>query len=358
MAENNKTLSTINEIPTTIISTNLSVSNSGSQDSGPSVIDYTNYVFLPATVTMGIMGNLLTIIVMKSKQFSTALSSYLLICLAVSDSVLLLVQPLNKDFVIDLIGQDIRSLHSATCKLYFVIRRASKMTSSWFVVGLCLERFIAVWFPLKAKIYITKRTLLSGILAIYIIIFAFTGAYSYASEIVEGKCQPDVYDRQDPTATQRFGAILRTASSLYSVVPMVILLTLTPLIIAKLIRHNQKGKTMKPQSSTAQRSKDDRRVTAMLIGIVLAYIILVLPITILHNAAYELKISAFASDNAGFNLFKEISQLLEQLNYALNFFLYVMTSRRFRGVLWEILSSKPVGFRKSVTKRSESNQSS
>ncbi|XP_061166817.1 neuromedin-U receptor 2-like [Saccostrea echinata] len=344
MTDNNITQSASNDISNTSISTNLSVSTSGSQESGPSVIDYVNYVFLPATVTIGITGNILTIIVMKSRQFSTVPSSYLLICLAVSDSVLLLTQPLNKDFVIDLIGQDIRALHNSTCKLYFIIRRASKMTSSWFVVGLCFERFIAVWFPLKAKFYITKRTLLAGILAIYAIIFAFTGAYSYASEIVKGICQPDVYDAKDPAARQRFGAMLRTASSLYSIVPMIILLTLTPLIIAKLVRHNQRRKIMKPQSSTAQRSKDDRRVTAMLIGIVLAYIILVLPITVLHNAAYELKISAFASNDAGFNLFKEISQLLEQLNYALNFFLYVMTSRHFRSVLWDKLTSKPFHF--------------
>ncbi|XP_062578283.1 growth hormone secretagogue receptor type 1-like [Saccostrea cucullata] len=333
---------------TTPFTSILLFSTSGPQESGPSVIDYINYVFLPATVTIGITGNLLTIVVMKSKQFSTAPSSYLLICLAVSDSVLLLIQPLNKSFVMDVIGQDVRALNSSLCKLYFVIRRASKVTSSWFVVGLCVERFIAVWFPLKAKFYMSKRTVLAGILAVYFVTFAFTGAFSYATDVVKGKCQPDAYDLEDPVARERFGAMLRAGTVLYSVAPMIILITLTPLIIGKLIHHNQTRKKM--TGSAVNNSKDDGRVTAMLIGIVLAYIILVLPITILHNAAYELKISAFASNNDGFNLFKEISQLLEQLNYALNFFLYVMTSRRFRSVLLEVITCKSFSFERSKSK--------
>lgn len=333
----------------TTSTTNLSLTTPLPQDTGPSMVDYINYMFLPITVFVGVAGNLLTILVMKSRYFSTTPSSYLLICLAISDSVLLLTQPFNKAFFIKIIGQDVRAFQSAFCKLYFVIRRASKMTSSWFVVGLCLERFIVVWFPLKAKFVVTKRVLLAGILTVYGVIFSFTGAWSYASEIVKGKCQPDVYDRNDPTAREIFGAMLRTGSCLYSVAPMVILLILTPLIIAKLIHHKRKRKFL--TGSSANKSKDDGRVTAMLIGIVIAYVILVLPITVLHNAAYELKISAFSSNNDGFNTFKEISQFLEQLNYSSNFFLYVMTSQRFRSVLKDFVTCRSLSSQNSLSKR-------
>lgn len=336
--------------------TNRSVSTSGSQSKDPSVIDYINYIFLPTTVSIGVAGNLITIVIMKSRFFSLKPSSYLLICLAVSDIVLLLTQPFNKAFFIKIVGQDVRALHDVTCKIYFIIRRSSKMTSSWFVVGLCIERFIAVWFPLKAKLVVSKRALLIGILAVYLIIFGFTGAWSYASKVVSGKCQPDAYDRNNAAARERFGAMLRAGSSLYSIIPMVILLTFTPLIIFKLVHHNQKRLFM--TGSNSNKVKDDGRVTAMLIGVVIAYIIFVLPITVLHNAAYELQISAFASNNEAFNLYKEISQLLEQLNYSLNFFLYVMASYRFRSILWEFITCGHHRLQKSSLRTTNKSKSS
>ena len=117
---------------------------------------------------------------------------------------------------------------------------------------------------------------------------------------------------------------------------------LTPCIVVKMFQQNQKRLIMAgPVYNTV---KDDGRVTAVLFGVVILLtsydIIFVLPITVLHNAAYELKISAFASNDEGFNLFKEVSQLLEQLNYSLNFFLYVMTSYRFRSVFRDFFTCR------------------
>lgn len=331
MAYSNLTLNASMQNSTSTGNLTHSVSTSGSH-----LIDYINYIFLPATVVIGVSGNLITIVIMKSRHFSLKPSSYLLICLAISDTVLLLMQPFNKAFFIDIIGQDVRAINDVICKLYFVIRRTSKVTSSWFVVGLCIERFIAVWFPLRAKFVVTKRVVLTGILAVCLIVLAFTGSFSYSSKVVAGICQPDVYDRTDAAEVDRFGAMLKAGSCLYSIIPMVILITLTPLIVAKMVQQNQKRLVM--AGPAINKVKDDGRVTAMLIGVVIAYVILVLPITILHNAAYELKISAFASNNEDFNLFKEISQLLEQLNHTLNFFLYVMTSYRFRSVFMNFLT--------------------
>lgn len=318
---------------------------SGSQRSVPSLIEYINYIFLPVTISIGLSGNLITIFIMKSRNFSLKPSSYLLICLAISDTVLLLTQPFNKAFFIDLIGTDLRAFHDVICKLYFVIRRFSKMTSSWFVVGLCIERFIAVWFPLRAKFVVTKRVVFIGIIVVYLTIVVFTGCWSYASQVVSGKCHPDVYDRTNAAARERFGAMLRAGSCLYSIIPMVILVILTPCIVVKMFQQNQKRLVMAgPVYNTV---KDDGRVTAMLFGVVIAYIISVLPITVLHNAAFELKISAFASNDEGFNLFREVSQLLEQLNYSLNFFLYVMTSYRFRSVFRDFFTCRNYSLRKS-----------
>jgi hypothetical protein len=51
----------------------------------------------------------------------------------------------------------IRAISSFGCKLSFWIFRTGKMMSSWFVVCICVERFVAVLFPFKVKILFMKR---------------------------------------------------------------------------------------------------------------------------------------------------------------------------------------------------------
>ena len=303
-----------------------------------SIILYINYVFLPVSIIMGIVGNSLTILVMRSERYIGSPSSYLLILLAFADLVAVLSQPFNKLLFIDLVGIDVRAFNDITCKLYIMIRRLSKMTSSWAVVGLCIERFIAVWFPLKAKLLITKRAVSVYIVTVLVVIIIYTSVWSYASKVVNGKCNPDVYDYTDPTERTRFGIMLQGGTAIYSNVPTILLVTLTSLIIVKLFQHKRKRQRMTgSQNSTRDR---DGKVTAMLIGIVIAYVILILPITILHNTAYHKQVKAFTDRSAGFSLFKEIVQLMEQLNYCLNFFLYIMTSKQFRESIGQILITK------------------
>lgn len=104
---------------------------------------YVNYVLLPTMLVLGIGGNILTIVVMMSPKFRQLTSRIYLIFLALSDLTLLLTQPFNKMFVIEMIGFDVRALSDVGCKIFFWFFRTGKMTSSWFVVCLCVERFVA-----------------------------------------------------------------------------------------------------------------------------------------------------------------------------------------------------------------------
>lgn len=212
------------------------------------------------------------------------------------------------------------------------------MTSSWAVVGLCIERFIAVWFPLKAKLLITKRAVSVYIVTVLVVIIIYTSVWSYASKVVNGKCNPDVYDYTDPTERTRFGIMLQGGTAIYSNVPTILLVTLTSLIVIKLSKHKKKRKRMTSIRRTSP--QQDAKITAMLIGIVISYVILILPITFLHNRAFLKQQTVYSEKSSAFNLFKEIAQLMEKLNYCLNFFLYIMTSKQFRESIGQILIAK------------------
>ncbi|XP_062604865.1 neuromedin-U receptor 2-like [Saccostrea cucullata] len=306
------------------------------------ILSYTNYVLLPLLLVLGLTGNTLTVIIMQTKRYSHLTSRLFLIALALSDSVLLLTQPLNKNFVLMYLGTDLRALSSIGCKAFFVIFKTAKMSSSWFLVFICWERFVAVWFPLKAKIICTKRVAVALIVLVYVFILTYTSIWSYASQITKNNiCHPDVYDKSDPYEVSRFGTFLLGGLSIYSLIPMCFLVTMTPLISIKLSRQGRKRKSMMGKSVRRKTaSQDTNRTTVMLVGVMVAYILLISPVTALHMSAFFLRLNAFGSNALGFLVFKEVSQILEQLNYAINFFLYVLTSSMFRNGLEELFGCR------------------
>ncbi|KAK3092773.1 hypothetical protein FSP39_007072 [Pinctada imbricata] len=305
------------------------------------VLNYVNYVILPVFLVLGLTGNTLTILAMNTKRFANQTSRLFLTALSLSDSVLLLTQPFNKLFVINILGMDLRALTDVGCKAFFVIFKTAKMTSSWFVVFLCLERFVAVWFPMKLKSIFTRTVALVGIAVVYLVIGTYTSVWSYASQIVDGKvCHPDVYDKKDAYEVQRFGRFITTGLAIYSMIPIAILLVITPMIIIKLV---VRAKAMRKMTNKTNK-KAETKTTAMLLGVMVAYILLIVPVTCLHMSAFVLRLNAFGRSSLGFMIFREVSQILEQINYAINFFLYVLSSSSFRGALTDVVCFKAIAF--------------
>ncbi|KAK3092832.1 hypothetical protein FSP39_007720 [Pinctada imbricata] len=346
-------LSNITETPNEFVTGNISISCNEkvcdfADDSAPKPTDVydrvldgleiVNFILLPTVLLFGISGNILTVIIMSSSKFKHLTSRIFLIALAISDTILLVTQPFNKMFVMKLLGRDIRALSQIGCKIFFLFFRTGKMTSSWFVVFLCLERFVAVWFPLKAKIIWRKEVALAAICLIYVIITSFNAVWTYSSKVLDdGFCYPDYFDKSIPSEVQWYKNMLTAGSSLYSLIPICILVTFTPLILYKLSQHRRTRMKMTGSSQQKSKSAQSTKTTAMLIGVMIAYFILVTPITVLHNIAFYIGVKAFGNNTKGFLIYRDVAQILEQINYSINFILYVVASQQFRAGLVSIL---------------------
>lgn len=306
-------------------------------------LNYLDMLLLPTCLILGVSGNFITLLVMNTKYFANWTSRYFLIALAISDNLLLLTQPLNKSIVMKLFGRDLRALSNLGCRLYFWFFKNGKMTSSWFVVLLCLERFVAVKFPFKVKTVFCVRNNIIAIVAVYIIIGVYNGVWSWAHNILaDGKCYPDGINESDPTEVALFRNMLIGGCSLYSFLPICIMVVVTPMIISSMVKHTKKRQKMSTKGS--KKNKELVRISTMLLSIVITYIIFVLPVTILHVSSAFLGIKSFGNNSKQFQIYLNISQMLEQLNYTINFFLYVVSNRRFRETvvkLFEGLSCCP-----------------
>ena len=108
-----------------------------------------------AFVIFGLLGNILSIVVLtrpKNRKSSTA--TYFT-ALAISDNLILLNNPSNI-FFIHVYKFDYRARVVFLCKVSIWVTYASLATSSWLLVAVTMERVISVIFPYRAKQLCTK----------------------------------------------------------------------------------------------------------------------------------------------------------------------------------------------------------
>ncbi|XP_041374836.1 growth hormone secretagogue receptor type 1-like [Gigantopelta aegis] len=295
-------------------------------------INYVDLVFVPPSFVIGCIGNGLTVVTMATLPFRRMNWSIVLTCLAFADTVMLCVIAVRKPFVNDLIGYDILALTNAGCKIFHFTRRAAKMLSSWFVVLICVERFVAICFPLKVKNICTRRKTISAIIVVCIVGFLFGATSSDTVILIGPVCRP-----ADPSPAKKLqGQIsLLIGSSLMAVIPMLILITLTPIICITLLR--QRRARTKLASATDQMDPFTK-VSAMLVSVHSSYIVLVLPHFVYTNFKFVRTFNPALYDKDVMGVFSQVSGVLELVNHAINFFLYVGFNSMFRKRLTEVFS--------------------
>ena len=287
-------------------------------------------------LVIGVAGNMASLLVMiQSKWGGTGIwTRALLMSLSVSDTLVLLTHVFNQQFTTVFLTLDIRSLSNVGCKVFFVMYRSSKMASSWFVAGLCFERFIAVWGTIDISTKFTSfRTTVYTSLICFIAV-TFNSVYSFTTRVRGEECTKG-FDNLGNKAAYRI--FLFVELILYIVVPLFLLSLFTPFIIKKLFEHYQKLKALTGKSckSNNRRLHEVTRTTVSLMLIVTTYMILLLPMATFQQMIYWKKLDSKSLKTSSFRL---VAQRLEQLNYGINFFLYICSCSKFRRGLKHLLT--------------------
>ena len=292
-----------------------------------SAIAYVGYVSVPLFFVVGIGGNLMSIVVMRSKFFRVFPVSFVLIALAISDTILNALLPFNKLFVRQLLGFDVRAAVSDEgCQAFFWAYRTAKMTSSWLVVLICAERFVAVRLPMKTPLVVSKKSAVIAISMVYIIIGTYNGVWvSYTDKILNGICTPNTKPIGLEIVARNF---LITGLAIYAFIPATVLVVCTTMIIYTLYS----AKKVRQSMLTNPKAYEDptSKTTVMLLCVCVAFVLLVMPIAMTHLISFFRNQHVFQSKEEGTVVFREIAQLLEHLNYSINFFLYVIACPSFR----------------------------
>ena len=314
---------------------------------------YASYAIVPLLLFVGLFGNTTVIIIMARKHFRTTTTAVFVIALALSDTKFILLFPFTKSFTNDIFGLDAKAITLTGCKAFFCMFRSAKIFSSWVVVLICIERFIVVWFPLQAKRILTRQTAIILVVSAFCATYIFDAVWSYTTSIVKGTCIPNY-----PTVEKKdFSmAFLIAGTVIYNVLPSIFLVSLTPLTIFKLMRH--RAKRLKMTGSKSHRTDETYRITRMLLAVTIAYVILVTPISVAHSIAFFSGDNIFQSTNEDFIIFREIAQIGEQLNYVVNFFIYVMFNSTFRRNFLKVFCRRDASLTRETSHRTVENRTS
>jgi hypothetical protein len=212
---------------------------------------------------------------------------------------------------------------SASCKVSFYLFYLNGHLSAWSVTLLTIERFLAIWFPLKFRDRIsTKHIILAWVtMATVLCLIDLTMIFviDYNPEIQFGvQCEltsehwREVWERLDLFLT--------------CIGPFVIICILNGLILFKLY-------STKKKMTNAKSGEEDSLggITAMMLSICLLFIVTTMPITIY---AYQYKVSEDALTNARSYLLMTMLTKLYFLNHCMNFILYLATGKRFRAAFF------------------------
>ena len=281
---------------------------------------------LPIIIVVGALGNIFSFILMLQREMRHTSTYFYLAVLAIADTLVLFVSAF-KTWIRTWSNFELLHISDASCKTLMFLTYFSLHLSAWLVVAVTLERFIVVWFPLKATTICSTTRAKLTILFLMLALFLLNVHLFWTAELVI-----------DPETGAKECAMLRDYDILYkevvpwlhftvySFIPFATLLIFNILIIVSLIRHRQ--------MITHQMTKDDRRTQYhhRKLAITLLCISFVWIFTTTPSALYTvlpLKPQTM-DDRAKLLLVKIICYLIMYVNHSINFLLYCITGRNFR----------------------------
>lgn len=306
---------------------------------GPSIVDqlmthteyraavYINNYYLYLLNGIGIPGSVCALITICNMKPLTSSSLYMAV-LSVVDALSLIFKLLYLLLTL----YDIR-MYDIGCKSLFFIGTYLMHYSNWLLVSMTIERFIAIWFPLRVTKLCTKRRaclnmVLVGVLLVVVNFQFFITAKEDSHNVYVWVCT--FHDQYLEFSAKVWYWI---DGAVYSIIPFVLLIIFNTLIICgiKMASSKQKMLTNKiDKTKGTDKVKHQQQITVMLISISVVFVILTVPnccLFILKNYwNFKKDIHTYAT----YFLVVNVIFFLSDLNHAINFYLYFLSGRKFR----------------------------
>ncbi len=302
----------------------------GSQDYLSVVSDRLFLVCIPILTLVGIVGNLLTIATTQRKRLRLSPIYVYMTALACADTLVLVLDFLN-NWVVIVSGVHLVSSSLEFCQTYNFLFTSLYTYAAWLVTCIACERCIVVWWPLKAKRLSTLRKS-RVIVCVSLVLCGVIHSYNFLIwDMRAGHC-----DMSLEHAYFFLNVYPWLSAVAYSYLPVTMIVVCNILILVGLKKAAKRRKML-----STQENRDTRSLTITMVAICVTFVVNTIPLTIFF--AVLVGAGQYVQRTPAMSLGRNIILILGLTNHSINFFLYVMTSSKFREELRGLCGLKESG---------------
>ena len=285
----------------------------------------------------GIVGNIITILVLISPSMRTTSTNIYLTALSCSNILFLLIF-IPSYSMRYLIGFPLYITDQPPFALEILLSRLPTtpvyntilLSIIYLTIAVSMDRLILVKFPLKAKQILTPRTTLIAILLIYIFSILYCIPYwlEQRYDPVHKRCQ-----------LTEIGKKIHIYIRIYIYIPVVYLFPFVVLtcinitIIQSLVAKKRRKKSL--CANMSKKKQGDYHITLMLVMVIIVFVLCQLPLSILN--AWHAIDAEHANVSLIFHSINSLGVLLTVFNTSTNFLLYCFFGQKFRQTLIEFV---------------------
>lgn len=323
-------LENLEYIPGSNLTSNLSILPPPAEVDEFKLIDYyLTGVASIVIVVLGLIGNILTIVVLTKRTMRSSTNCYLR-ALAVWDSVVLIV-------TLFLIGiPSVSESYDANIKPFVVVyiypaALVAQTATIWLTVSFTVERYIAVCHPLRAASMCTIARARIVILAVSVFSFIYNASRWFEYEIVY-QLDPNNETLQVMGSMTDMGRskVYHKVYFLCLYLPIMCFIPLTSLAVINIFLILAVKRSQRQRRDMNVRQSRENNVTLMLVSVVVVFMICQVP-ALIYNMAYAIDTKTVAEKYA-WRIVSILRNYLVTLNSAINFMLYCAFGQKFRRI--------------------------
>ena len=273
----------------------------------------------------GLLGNVIIMIVtLKMKEFNS--TSLFMLSLAVVDLLLICARIPFKTAPFS---------STSICRTMWYLYNALPMFSNYILLFWTIERFIAVQLPLRVKEFCSlRRTAISISVAG---LFSFSLNIAWPISIV-GKPSGKGCELYDDKWEFNYKFWYKVDTSLLIFIPMIIICLCNIKIIHCLRQSTKRHEQMTSNEESKQkRNKEQRKTAITLLSVSFAFLVLHTPLAVYNCHAMSRTRLTDQGDIATWEFTNFFGLTMAELQNSVNFYLYFLTSRRYRKIMLRIL---------------------